>query len=141
MSSFVAKVKKIRNRKGKNYFIYRVNIPVSASKKLEIGDEDYLLINARKAEWYHLLDWTTMKKTWDKLPASVKTDIVKSGLSTPEPVVEDITFQLQKTLHTSGLFRNENGSQATAGNKATFSKPVLNLTTIPSETIQITSST
>jgi hypothetical protein len=141
MSTFVAKVKKIRNRKGKNYFIYRVNLPASASKDLKIGEEDYLLINARKAEWYHLLDWPTMKKTWDKLPLSVKNDIVTSGLSTPEPVIEDLKLHLQRTLLTSGLTRNENGSQLTAGNKPTFSKPVFNLSTIPSETIQITSST
>ncbi len=78
--TFVAKASRIRNRRGKEYFVYRVNIPSEVAEKLELGEHDYLLLTAQKAEWYHLLDWSEMKITWSKLPEDVKAKITASGL-------------------------------------------------------------
>ncbi len=82
--TFVAKVSRIRNRRGKDkdYFIYRVNLPTEVAEKLGLEEHDYLLLAAQKAEWYHLLDWSKMKATWDKLPEDMRTKIAASDLFT-----------------------------------------------------------
>jgi hypothetical protein len=77
---FVSKVQKARTRKGMDYFVMRMSIPKEAAKKLQVGPGDYLLLQAKKAEWYHLLDWSEMKKTWPLLPSTVKNGIINSGL-------------------------------------------------------------
>ncbi|MFQ6135162.1 MAG: hypothetical protein ACE5KU_05045 [Nitrososphaerales archaeon] len=79
--TFVAKASRIRNRKDRDYFIYRVNIPSDVAEKLRLKEHDYLLITAQKAEWYHLLDWSKMNTTWERLPEDVKAKILASGLS------------------------------------------------------------
>ncbi|MHA1632121.1 MAG: hypothetical protein ACTSXC_04840 [Candidatus Freyarchaeota archaeon] len=78
--TFVAKVKRIRNRRDKEYYIYRITIPHEVAQKLSLEDEDYLLIRTQKAEWYHLLDWKQMKKTWSRIPQWLKNEILSSGL-------------------------------------------------------------
>jgi len=57
-----------KEQKGKDYFVSRLNIPLDVSKALGIEDNDYLLINAEKAEWYHLLDWKDMKSLGEIAP-------------------------------------------------------------------------
>ena len=78
--TFVAKVTKTRNRKDKDYFIYRLNVPNQVAAELEIADDDYLVMKAKKAEWYHLMDWTESRTTWIKLPSDIKAKIIADGL-------------------------------------------------------------
>ena len=54
-TSFVAKAQKAKTRKGKNYFVLRVTIPKEIAEKIEVGPEDYLLLKAKKAQWYHMI--------------------------------------------------------------------------------------
>lgn len=86
---FVAKVSRIKNRKDKEYYVHRVNLPSEVAGQLKLeGGEDYLLIHAQKAEWYHMLNWGDMPSTWARLPDKVKADIAKSLLPHPPLSVE-----------------------------------------------------
>ncbi len=95
MLSFVSKVSKTktRTRENKDYYTFRVNIPKEISDRLDLTKDDYLLLKAIKAEWYHLLDWREMQKTWNKMPQELREKIRSSGLETPgEP--ETLTQQI-----------------------------------------------
>jgi len=81
---FPVKVYASKNRKGKDYFVYKVTIPKKIAKELKIKKDDYLLLKASKAEWFHLLDWAEMQSTWTMLPDHMKTRIRESGLKVPE---------------------------------------------------------
>lgn len=81
--SFVAKVQKAKTRKGKDYFIFRVTIPKKAAKDIDADSEDYLLLKAKKAKWYHMLNWNEMAETWQMLPRGVQEEVILSGLQTP----------------------------------------------------------
>jgi hypothetical protein len=81
---FPVKVYASKNRKGKDYFVYKVTIPKKIAKELKIKKDDYLLLKASKAEWFHLLDWGEMQPTWAMLPDHMKTRIRESGLRIPE---------------------------------------------------------
>lgn len=83
--SFASKVSKVKTRtkKDKDYYTFRINIPKEISDKLELSKDDYLLLKAMKAEWYHLLDWREMQKTWNKMPEELREKIRNSGLETP----------------------------------------------------------
>jgi len=48
--TFVTKVTKTRNRKGKNYFIYRVNVSSEVAEELEPGDQDYLFDQSKESK-------------------------------------------------------------------------------------------
>jgi hypothetical protein len=72
---FVAKVSRITNNKTKNYYVHRINIPSDVVEELNLGKDDFLLLKAKKAEWYNMLDWSEMKTTWDKLPQVIKNKI------------------------------------------------------------------
>lgn len=80
---FPVKVYASKNRKGKNYFVYRVTIPKKIAKELKIKKDDYLLLKATKAEWFHLIDWGEMESTWTMLPDQMKARIRESGLKVP----------------------------------------------------------
>jgi hypothetical protein len=81
---FPVKVYASKNRKGKDYFVYKVTIPKKIANELKIKKDDYLLLKASKAEWFHLLDWGEMQPTWTMLPEHMKTRIRESGLKVPE---------------------------------------------------------
>ncbi len=83
---FPVKVYSSKNRKGKDYFVYKVTIPKRVAKRLDIKKDDYLLLKARKAEWFHLLDWEQMTPSWGRLPESIKEQIRESGLRVPQMV-------------------------------------------------------
>lgn len=80
--NFVVKVSKIKNNKNRNYYVHRVNIPseVVENLKLDSDQDEYLFLKAKKAEWYHMLDWSTMNQTWNKLPTKIKNEIISDGL-------------------------------------------------------------
>ncbi len=50
-----------------------INDPFNEVTPREIGDE-----------WWHLLDWNTMKETWDRLPSALKKKIKDAGLAPKE---------------------------------------------------------
>jgi len=92
--NFVAKVSRIKNKKDKEYYIHRINIPTEATKRLGLKHGDYLFLKAKKAEWYHTLDWTTMQTTWDKLPPYIQKNIVEDGLM-PKPA--SVQHEIEKS--------------------------------------------
>jgi hypothetical protein len=80
---FSAKVYSSKSRKGKDYYVYKVTIPKKVANQLGIKTDDYLLLKAMKAEWFHLLNWEQMEPTWTRLPDSIKERIRESGLPVP----------------------------------------------------------
>lgn len=79
-TNFVSKVSRIKNSKDKEYYVYRINVPSDATKELELKHGDHIFIKAKKAEWYHMLNWDTMSKTWSKLPSDIKKILIEDGL-------------------------------------------------------------
>lgn len=84
---FVAKTVKVKNSKAKDYFLYRMTIPKAVAEQMELGSQDHLLIKAKKASWFHLLDWSQNDKGWDMLADSAKAEILKLGLPVPTGVI------------------------------------------------------
>jgi NAD(P)H-hydrate repair Nnr-like enzyme with NAD(P)H-hydrate epimerase domain len=41
---------------------------------------DFLFFKAKKAQWYHMLDWEMMENTWRMLPAEIKQKVIMDGL-------------------------------------------------------------
>jgi len=81
--AFTAKAKKIKTHKNQDYFVYRITVPKEEAQMLEIGNEDYLLIIARKAKWYHMLKWDEMPETWNLLPEEVQQEVKELHMPTP----------------------------------------------------------
>jgi hypothetical protein len=109
-ASFVAKAQKAKTRKGKDYFVLRVTIPKEIADEIEAGPEDYLVLRAKKAEWYHMVDWTEMENTWNMLPPEIKRGVTLSGLPTPNlpkllaaPSSQDMSWQLSVVTGTAAL--------------------------------------
>lgn len=78
--NFTVKISRIRNKKDSEYFVYRTNIPKTIAEELKLEDKDRIFCKIKKAEWYHPLDWSTMKTTWDRLPLNLQKEIQKDGL-------------------------------------------------------------
>jgi len=78
--TFVAKVQKAKTRKDKNYFILRTTIPKDVAKKIDVEPGDYLLFKAKKAQWYHMLDWEKMENTRRMLPVEIRERIIMDGV-------------------------------------------------------------
>jgi len=112
-TSFVAKAQKAKTRKGKNYFVLRVTIPKEIAEKIEVGPEDYLLLKAKKAQWYHMVSWMEMGTTWKMLPQNIKEGVTMSGLPNPDlpkllaaPSNQDMNFpQLAAATATDTLMK------------------------------------
>ena len=79
---FVAKLQKAKTRKDKNYFVLRATIPKQVAEKTNVNVGDYLFFKAKKAEWYHMMDWSSMQNTWRMLPDDVKKKVLTDGLYT-----------------------------------------------------------
>lgn len=90
--SFVAKVQKTKTRKGKDYFIYRMTIPKEMAKEIGLEGGDYLFLRAKKAQWYHMLDWKTMGDTWRMLPQEIRDRIIIDGFCNQNVFNEAETF-------------------------------------------------
>jgi len=78
--TFVAKVQKVKTRKGKDYFISRITIPKEAINNIELDSGDYLFFKAKKAEWFHMLEWDNMESTWNMLPIETKMEVIRDGI-------------------------------------------------------------
>jgi len=81
--NFVAKVRKVRTRKEKDYFIMRTTVPKDVAKKIDAQPGDYLFFRVKKAEWFHMLNWENMQTTWQMLPKEIKNKAIREGLSYP----------------------------------------------------------
>jgi len=77
---FVAKMQKAKTRKNKDYFVLRATIPKDVTKKIGVKPGEYLFFKAKKAQWYHMLDWQKMGNTWKMLPDNVRNEIILGGL-------------------------------------------------------------
>jgi hypothetical protein len=109
---FVAKTVKVKNSKVKDYFLYRMTIPKEVAEKMELGASDHLLLKAKKAEWYHLLDWSQMDKGWDMLSDKAKGEILSLGLPAPKGVVvsPNVMNLFTCTQSYTGSYSNSAGS-------------------------------
>lgn len=77
---FVAKLQKAKTRRDKDYFILRATIPKEVTEKMNVNVGDYLFFKAKKAEWYHMMDWSSMQNTWKMLPDDIKKKVLTDGL-------------------------------------------------------------
>jgi len=84
---FVAKVQKARTRKGKDYYVLRVTIPKDVAKETDVQPNEYMFFRAKKAMWYHMMDWNQMAATWQMLPPEIKKEVIISGLPNPSSAV------------------------------------------------------
>ena len=64
--TFVAKIHKAKTRKDKDYFVFRVTVPKQVAGKINAHSDDYLFFKTKKAEWYHMLDWSKMETTYGR---------------------------------------------------------------------------
>jgi len=103
---FVAKIQKAKTRKNKDYYILRTTVPKEIAEKLNVEPGDFLFFKAKKALWYHMLDWEAMENTWKILPPEIQSKVVMDGfyshgissqqmqfigatnLSSPPPMIE-----------------------------------------------------
>jgi len=104
--SFVSKIQKVRTRRDKDYFIFRVTVPKDVAEKTGVQAGEFLLFKAKKAEWYHMLDWSQMQEAWQRLPQETQNRIVLSGL--PYPGIGQIAS-------TQGVAPSELGTTNPAG--------------------------
>lgn len=80
LRSFTVKVQKARTRRGKQYYVLRVTIPKAVQHKLHVRPNDYLFLLAEQAKWYHLVDWTKMPETLQRLPDDLRKVLAASKL-------------------------------------------------------------
>lgn len=78
--AFVAKMQKAKTRKNKNYFILRATIPKEIVQKTGVKAGEFMFFRAKKAQWYHMMDWKAMTNTWTMLPDDVRRRVVLDGL-------------------------------------------------------------
>jgi len=77
---FVAKIQKAKTRKNKDYYILRTTVPKEVAEKMGVEPGDFLFFKAKKAQWYHMLDWEAMENTWRMLPQDVQNRVLMDGL-------------------------------------------------------------
>ena len=82
-TTFVAKIQKAKTRKDKDYFVLRATVPKNVAKKIDAKPGDYLFFQAKKAEWFHMLDWKKMEITWQMLPEEIRHRAIFEGLPYP----------------------------------------------------------
>ena len=112
-TNFTVKINRIRNKKDSKYFVYRTNIPKTIADELNLEDKDRIFCKIKKAEWYHLLDWSQMKTTWDRLPVSVQKEIQEDGLleGTNLHVAKKSNLSMGTSFYPSELKTDELGLQ------------------------------
>lgn len=84
--SFVAKVgvTRTKSKEGKEYTAFRIVIPKHEAEELQLSNGDFVLMEAKHAEWYHMLDWDEMPSTWKLLPQELKMKVEISDLGRKE---------------------------------------------------------
>ncbi len=81
--AFVAKPVRVRTRKGKDYHVLRVTIPKEVSTRLALGPDDYLVLRAKIAQWFHMVNWSEMPEVWERLPEGLRGEVMSLGLPNP----------------------------------------------------------
>ena len=56
----------------------KIGVPKELAKLLNLKTND--IVKIEKVEWLHLLDWSTIKVIYDKLPARIKKEIENKKL-------------------------------------------------------------
>ncbi len=82
-TTFVTKILKRKTRNDKDYFVLRATIPKKIADEMKVEAGDFLFFKAKKAEWYHMLDWENMENTWQMLPDNVKYALIRDGIPYP----------------------------------------------------------
>lgn len=77
---FVAKVHRVRTRRGKDYSVLRMTIPKSVRESVGIEHNEFLFLLAQKAEWYHMIDWDKAPEAWARLPQQTRAILQYCGL-------------------------------------------------------------
>jgi hypothetical protein len=77
---FVAKIQKAKTRKNRDYYILRTTVPKEIAERMNVEPGDFLFFKAKKAQWYHMLDWEAMENTWKMLPPEIQSKVVMDGL-------------------------------------------------------------
>ncbi len=88
---FTAKVQKARTRRGKEYYVLRVTIPKDVQRKLHLHPNDHLFFQAEQAKWYHLIDWSRMPETVERLPPELRA-VIQSARLLPAAWNDPMTF-------------------------------------------------
>lgn len=81
--TFVSKLQKAKTRKDKDYYVLRTTVPKEIAEKTGAVAGDFLFFKAKKAQWYHMLDWESMQNTWNMLPDEIKQKVVLDGVYSP----------------------------------------------------------
>ena len=82
---FIVKVKKQDYSDRKNAFYeMRAVVPLNVVKGLGLKELDYVIVTAKRAEWFHVVDWLADPIAFDKLPQDIKQKIIESGLPYPK---------------------------------------------------------
>ena len=89
---FVAKILKRKTRKDKDYYVLRATIPKDIIDEIKAEPGDFLFFKAKKAEWYHMLNWKNMENAWAMLPDQVKYALIRDGIPYPG-TTEQFTIQ------------------------------------------------
>ncbi len=110
---FVAKVHRVKTRRGKDYTVLRMTLPKEVGEKLSVGGNDFLFALAQKAQWYHMIDWSQMAEAWNILPPEMRAVLVHYGLISVSGTAESQTLQGQalSTLQLLPHGANISGSQ------------------------------
>lgn len=71
---FIAKVSATKTKiKGQSYVSFRLTVPKKIVEKMRLNDGDYLLAIAKKASWYHLLEWDN--DYFNMLPENIRLEL------------------------------------------------------------------
>jgi hypothetical protein len=87
---FVAKMQKAKTRKNKDYFVLRATIPKEVVQKIDVKPGEFLFFRAKKAQWYHMMDWQSMRNTWVMLPQEIRDRVMIDGLYGQAPSCESV---------------------------------------------------
>ncbi|MGC8696672.1 MAG: hypothetical protein C0167_00820 [Nitrososphaera sp.] len=73
---FVAKVSASRTKvNGRTYEAYRLTVPRDAADRMEVKEDDYLVVMAKKARWYHLIKWDEDSLNDAELSDDIKREV------------------------------------------------------------------
>jgi bifunctional DNA-binding transcriptional regulator/antitoxin component of YhaV-PrlF toxin-antitoxin module len=60
---------------GRAYKNYRITLPVKLVDEMGLKEGDHVLVFIRKANWYHLVDWSEDPDAVNELPEAIRSEI------------------------------------------------------------------
>ena len=73
---FVARVLGVRPKLNNHpYRSYRITLPVKLVDEMGLKEGDHVLVFIRKANWYHLVDWSEDPDAANELPEAIRREI------------------------------------------------------------------